>query len=174
MNNPVLFFLVGLVAFSAVGVLAARRIAMAAFALFLFLLGIAGIYACLSLHTALVAQILIYVGGIMVLVAFALYLYPEPDKRPGFGDVRQALGKAALFLPMLALCFYFLPWAPLADWANRQNPDGLLASDKSLSGAGQVLATDYVLEYEWLGIVMLASLMVAGWFIKSNTETSDQ
>jgi NAD(P)H-quinone oxidoreductase subunit 6 len=174
MHNAFLFFMVGLVLFSAIGILVARRITVAAFSLFLFLLGIAGIYACLSFHTALVAQILIYVGGVMVLVAFALYLYKEPDLKPAFYEVRQALGKATLFLPLLVLCYYYLPWKPLIQWAERQNPDHLAESDKSLWATGQILATQYVIEFEWIGIMMLAALITAGWFIKNDSEYIDR
>ncbi|HPI12037.1 MAG TPA: NADH-quinone oxidoreductase subunit J [Catalimonadaceae bacterium] len=173
MNDLTLLFLVGLVVFSAIGVFLTRRIAIAAFALFSFLVGIAGIYACLAFHTALVAQILIYVGGVMVLVAYSLYLYREPDERPTFNEVRQSMGKAVLFLPMLAVCYFFLPWKPLMEWASAscQNPEKLPASDKGLSATGQMLATEYLLEFEWLGVLMLIALVVAGWYIKNDSES---
>jgi NADH-quinone oxidoreductase subunit J len=171
MNDLPLIFMVGLVVFSAIGVFLTRRIAIAAFALFSFLVGIAGIYACLSFHTALVAQILIYVGGVMVLVAYALYLYREPDERPAFNEVRQSMGKAVLFLPMLAVCYFFLPWKPLMEWASRQNPEKLPVSDKGLWATGQMLATEYLLEFEWLGVLMLIALVVAGWYIKDDSES---
>jgi len=171
MTEFVLLFLVGLVVFSAFGILIARRIAVAAFALFAFFLGIAGIYACLSFHTALVAQIVIYVGGVMVLVAFALYLYQEPAEAPLFSEVRQFMGKAVLFLPLLVICYFYLPWQPLMDWASRQNPDEIPASDKGLWATGQVFATQFMFEFEWIGILMLAALLAAGLYIKNDSSS---
>jgi NADH:ubiquinone oxidoreductase subunit 6 (subunit J) len=120
---------------------------------------------------AVVAQLLIYVGGVMVLVAFALYLYPEPDAKPLLAEVRQSLGKAVIFLPLLALCYFFLPWQPLHEWVLRQNPDEFPPSDKGLWAVGQILATQYVVEFEWLGILMLAALVVGGWFIKKDADS---
>ena len=35
---------------------------------------------------------------------------------------------------------------------------------------GQTLATRYLVEFEWLGILMLAALLVGGWFIKKDAD----
>jgi NADH-quinone oxidoreductase subunit J len=171
MNNLVLLFLVGLMLFSALGILLSRRIVMAAFSFFAFLLSVACLFALLALHTAFVAQLIIYVGGVMVLVAFALYFYPDPEKQPSFKETKLGLGKAALLVPLVLACLYFFPWGPLQQWAEKQNPDQLPPSDKSLLATGQTLATQYVLEFEWLGIMMLAALVVAGWYIKQDSES---
>ena len=144
---------------------------MAAFSFFAFLVSVACIYGLLSFHTALVAQLIIYVGGVMVLVAFALYFYPDPEKTPTLKEARLGLGKGALLVPVLVACLVFFPWKPLQHWAERQNPEHLPASDKSLFATGQTLSTQYMLEFEWLGIFMLAALVVAGWYLKQDSES---
>lgn len=163
-----LCFLTGLVVTSALTIVFTRRISLMVFAFFAFLLAVGGIYAYLQLHMAFVAHLLLYVGGTMVLVAFAMHLYPEPDQRPGLHDARQALGKAALFVPLLVACFAFLPWKALWEWVQVPSAPGPAAGQDPAS-VGQVLASQFVLEFEWLGVLMLLVLVLAGWYMKDES-----
>ena len=165
----ILFFLAGLVVTAALAVVFTRRISLMVFAFFSFLLGVGGIYAYLQLHMAFVAHLLLYVGGTMVLVAFAMHLYPEPDKRPGLHEARQALGKAALFIPLLIACFAFLPWKALWNWVEIQQGTQESVAAQDPVSIGQVLASDFLLEFEWLGVLMLLVLVLAGWYMKDES-----
>jgi NADH:ubiquinone oxidoreductase subunit 6 (subunit J) len=168
MPDLVLCFLLGMALFSVAGILFVRKVALAAFSLFAFLLSLALIFGRLNLHAAVVGQLVLYVGGAMVLVAFALHAYDEPENMP-FGQFRQSMGKAALFVPLLLACFYFLPWKALLEWAGKQNPDQLPPADTSLKATGYQLATRFVVEFEWLGVLMLLALAVAGWYMKEGS-----
>jgi len=86
----VIFYAVaGLVFGSAVIVALSRNIVYSAFALLLTFLGIAGIYVFLSADFLAVAQVVIYVGGILILIIFALMLTNKvrPARTTGGGDV---------------------------------------------------------------------------------------
>jgi NADH:ubiquinone oxidoreductase subunit 6 (subunit J) len=75
-GGEVLLFgvLAGLTLFSAVAVAMARRVTHACIALLPCFIGIAGLYAMLASPVMLAFQLLIYAGGIMVLLLFAIFL----------------------------------------------------------------------------------------------------
>lgn len=154
------------------GVLSARRMGSAAFSLFAVLLGVAALFALFNVHTAAMAQVILYVGGVMVLVAFSLFLYPEPLVPPRLIQFKQHLGKAAILLIISGLLFYFLPWTDLNNWAIQQEAaNSGIKSSQDLASIGQNMVNQYTLEYELLGVLLLAAIVVAGWFIKSNSPT---
>ena len=69
----IFYAIAGLVVGSAVIVALSRNIVYSAFALLLTFLGIAGIYVFLSADFLAVAQVVIYVGGILILIV-AIFL----------------------------------------------------------------------------------------------------
>jgi NADH-quinone oxidoreductase subunit J len=66
--------LAALTLFSAVAVVVARRVTHACIALLPCFIGISGLYAMLGSPVMLAFQLLIYAGGIMVLLLFAIFL----------------------------------------------------------------------------------------------------
>ncbi len=66
--------LAALTLFSAIAVVTARRVTHACIALLPCFIGIAGLYAMLASPVMLAFQLLIYAGGIMVLLLFAIFL----------------------------------------------------------------------------------------------------
>ncbi len=66
--------LAALTVFSAIAVVTARRVTHACIALLPCFIGISGLYAMLASPVMLAFQLLIYAGGIMVLLLFAIFL----------------------------------------------------------------------------------------------------
>lgn len=162
----------GFILAGTLGVLSARRMGSAAFSLFTVLIGVAALFALFDVHTAAMAQVVLYVGGVMVLVAFALFLYPEPLVPPRLIQFKQHLGKAAILLIVSGILFYFLPWRDVNDWAiQKEIANSGIKSTQDLASIGQNMISQYTLEYELLGVLLLAAIVVAGWFIKSNPST---
>ena len=161
----VLFF-AGLAFFAAMGVLLSRRLISSAFSLGLLLLAIAGIYGSLQLQAALLSQLVLYIGGVMVLIGFALQLYPESQDAPAWNKVRESAGKGFILLCIMVLCLYFAPWQAILDWEIKQKAAVPDPENLSLKATGKILLLDFPLEFEWLGVIMLTGLMTAGWFLK--------
>ena len=85
---------------AAVGVAVLRNIVHAAFALLVVLLGVAGLYALAGADLIAVLQILLYVGGVVVLLLFAVMLTsrmgdPEVASQP-LAPLRAALAVTSL------------------------------------------------------------------------------
>jgi len=168
----VFFLLAGFLLAGAFGVLFAPRMGSAAFSLFAMLMGVAGLYALYHVHMAAVAQVILYVGGVMVLIAFALFLYAEPLVPPRLIQFKQHLGKAFILLIISGFLFYSLPWVELNKWAKQQEiSNSTIIPSQDLGSIGQNMIVQYSLEYELLGLLLVAAILVSGWFIKSNPTT---
>jgi NADH-quinone oxidoreductase subunit J len=139
---------------SAFVVVFAKSIMRAVFALMFTLFGVAGLY--LSLHADFLAatQVLIYVGGVLVLLIFGIMLTQrlvDADLRSGriqFAPTLIALGILFLFL---LLVIFNTPWRTVGA-ANFQS---------STFDIGILLMTEWLLPFEVASILLLAALVGA-------------
>jgi NAD(P)H-quinone oxidoreductase subunit 6 len=149
----VFYLLAGLVLGSAAGVAFSRNILHSAFALLGTLGGVAGLYLYLGADFVGVVQILIYVGGILVLLLFAVLLTNR------IGDVRLtnasaglAAGAAAALVVLGALVRVALsaPWkltlATAAPTTNR---------------LGDAFLGEYLMLFELASVILLMALVGA-------------
>ena len=173
-NELMVLFFAGLTLFSAAGILLARKIIVAAFSLGMMLFAIAGMYAALNLQAALLSQLVLYIGGIMVLIGFAMQLYPEPAETPPWKKVRESAGKGFLLLVIMLICLFYAPWASISIWVKERPVLPFREECYQLDYAGRHLMLDFPLEFEWLGILMLGGLMVAGFYLKENYSDSEK
>lgn len=155
-------FWAGAALFSAIALVLTKDVLRNAFYLFFFLMAVAGIFASLGHSVALIAQLILYVGGIMVLVGFVLFLNGNhvEEKRP-FRWTPSLFLFSAIFLLMVALPlnkFFLL-------FENLQEPDKRHASE-ALSQVGYRLASDFGAEFELLGFLLLAALTLSGLYLK--------
>ncbi len=153
------FYLVAaVILLSALGVLFARRVVHAALALLPCLLGIAGLYAILAAHFLFAVQILIYVGGITVLILFAVMML---QRILGGGILAGShnllvglLSAGAMFVVLLAavLTTGFPSLGPLAEMNTGQG---------NVARLGEALLTKHVLAFEVISVVLLAAIIGA-------------
>lgn len=150
-----IFYLFTLVTIlSAVVVVTTKNIVYSAYSLLLTLFGISGIYVLLGADFLAVVQIMIYVGGILILLLFGVMLtnkITSVDIRTGTVHLLPAAIGIGILLGIL--------WAVMVwtDW--RTEPAEIpLTTTKSL---GKLLITDYVLIFELLAILLLVALIGA-------------
>lgn len=153
--SDVLFYAVaGLTVTGAAFVALSRNILYSAIGLLAALLGAGALYAFLSADFLAVAQLLVYVGGVLVLILFAVML----TNRIGEVNVSNAsLGVAggAALLAAAAPVLVFLAIA--TPWAERASPR-LAPTTREL---GNALLTRYLLPFELASLVLLATLIGA-------------
>lgn len=146
-----------LVAGTALYAALARKIVHSAFALMATFFGVAGIYAILGSDFLAVTQVLVYVGGIMVLIVFGVLLTDRvPDE--------YKVGTPRRYLP--ALVAGGLTFAALASALKATKwPGGSAAWDapaaSSVEGIGRSLLTDYLIPFEFASILLLVVLVGA-------------
>jgi NADH-quinone oxidoreductase subunit J len=139
---------------SAFVVVFAKSIMRAVFSLMFTFFGVAGLY--LSLHADFLAatQVLIYVGGVLVILIFGIMLTQrlvDADVRSGriqLGPTLIAVG--ILFLFMLLLIFN-TPW----------NIRGPAQFQSTTFDIGTLLMTEWLLPFEVASILLLAALVGA-------------
>jgi NADH-quinone oxidoreductase subunit J len=150
----VFYLLAAVTVGSALGVAFSGSIVYSAFALMGTLLGVAATFVLLGADFLGVVQLLVYVGGILVLMLFAVMLTHR------ISDVNVS-NRAVGRLPALALIGVVFVWmlqaARRATWVVHP-PD---APAPTTYGIGHAFLTDYVLPFEVASIVLLAALVGA-------------
>ena len=137
-----------------------RSIVQAAFALFFTLLGMAGYYVLLGSGFLAVTQIIIYVGGILVLLMFGILLTNRPLQREQADSTWLYAMGSALGLLLLAMLESIIVLAPWRTAETLRDP----ASD--VRPLGQLLLTKYLLPFEVAGMTLLLCLIGAAYLVR--------
>lgn len=148
------FFAIITVASAAVVVLS-RNIVRAAFALLITLFGVAAFYVLLMADFVAVVQLLIYVGGILVLLVFGVMLTSRQisvDIKSGSVQTLPAVIIVAALAGTLAGSLWATPWKTIT-----QPP----ASQTTAPGIGEQFLTNYLLPFEIASILLLVALVGA-------------
>jgi NADH-quinone oxidoreductase subunit J len=132
-----------------------RNVMYAAFALVFTFFGVAALYVLLHADFLAVTQVLIYVGGILVLLLFGLMLTNRivavDIKTAGIQTV-PALILAALVMGSLSGIFY-------STWRTTQAPETSVQT--TTTRIGEMLLTTYALPFEIASVVLLVALIGA-------------
>jgi NAD(P)H-quinone oxidoreductase subunit 6 len=151
----VLFYLFACLTLSSAAVVAfSRNIVRSAFALLGTFVGVAGLYAVLSADFLAVIQMLVYVGGILVVILFAVMLTGKiADVRVTNRSAGVLAGAAILLAMLAALVFVAIhtPWhvGPAAE------------AGRLTAAVGDALLGEYVLPFEVASLVLVAALIGA-------------
>lgn len=151
-----LFWLVwALIVASAALVAFGNNLIHSVFALMGTFLGVAGIYIFLNADFLAVTQIVVYVGGILVLLVFGIMLTNKiSTAQISQRSVQKGLG-VAVVLGMLAIILTaILPH----DWVGSITP---MAFTDTVKGIGQLLFTDYLILFEIASVLLLGALIGA-------------
>jgi NADH-quinone oxidoreductase subunit J len=137
-----------------------RSVVRSAFALMATFTGIAGLFLLLEADFLAMAQILIYVGGILALLLFAVMLTP-PDlserRLPRLVTTSVLIGAAAVFLGLEVArsARWFVRGAPLDGRAG-----GEFGSAREI-GVGFLAPDQYVLAFELAAVILTVALVAA-------------
>lgn len=152
MTVQVVFWMLGLMAFAgAVVVVTTSDVTRLALGLGAFFLAVAGYFALFGFGFLALAEIFVYVGGVLVVVLFAIMLVHRT--RPGLPalETRHDLLAAVACLGIFGLGVTALrPLGPAL-------PSGATASVDAL---GQVLLGPMLPQFELAGVMLLAALVV--------------
>ncbi|HJQ84880.1 MAG TPA: NADH-quinone oxidoreductase subunit J [Candidatus Binatia bacterium] len=153
-STAVFYLLALIIVGSALGVALSRSIVYSAFALMGTLLGVAAVFVLLGADFLGVVQLLVYVGGILVLTLFAVMLTHR------ISDVNVS-NRAVGRLPAAVLVGIAFAWmiaaARKATWVVK-DPQ---APAPTTYGIGEAFLTHYVLPFEVASVVLLAALVGA-------------
>ena len=138
---------------SAVGVSFSRKIVYSGFSLLGTLGGAAGLYVMLSSDFVAVTQVLIYVGGVLILILFAIMLTNR------IGDIKltnQSINYKVGIPIVGGLAIFFISLLTAGEW--QQKPE---AYQSMVAPIGNALLKEYLLPFEIISIVLLGALVGA-------------
>ncbi|MBI1783932.1 NADH-quinone oxidoreductase subunit J [Candidatus Sumerlaeota bacterium] len=160
-NAGVSFWCITLLVIASAAIAAfARNIVQSAYSLFFTLLGMAGYYVLLGADFVAVTQVVVYIGGVLVLLMFGVLLTNRNleqlhQKERG---IYLIAGAAAAFLFVFVLARIIFS----ANWGTISNADAV----PTAKGIGEAFLTTYVLPFEFSSITLLACLIGAAYMAR--------
>jgi len=144
-----------------------RNIIHSGFALLGTFAGVAGLYGLASSTFLAAAQILIYVGGVLVVILFAIML-TRGIENIGHSNPRQGVLPASIIGAVTAGLLIFVavtfPWQvkPLAE------------IESSVLPLGHALLDKYVVPFEALSLLLLSALVGAVMLVRKEIKTDNE
>lgn len=163
MNEVVFYFFGILTLVSAFFILATKNILHAALSLVVTLLSVAALFVFTNAEFVAVTQIMIYVGGIVVLIVFGVMLTNDVSGKTAFsGNINRFPGTIITLAVLIMLIYSVRQLTPIGPAAKN------IASIESL---GKQLMTVYLLPFEVAAVLLLVALVgasvIAGSDLKS-------
>lgn len=151
--HEIIFLLVAAVTVGSAAIVAfSRKIIYAAFALLLTLFGFAVLYIFLSADFIAITQVMVYVGGILILILFGVLMTQRIYDLKITGERNSILPTLLTVLGtgfVLALVIFNTPWKTVADTGF--NP--------ITAKIGYAILGDFLLPFEIASILLLAALI---------------
>jgi NADH-quinone oxidoreductase subunit J len=173
-GSTIVFYLLGLLTLvSAVLAVTSRQIFRAAIYLLFSLIGIAGLYFWMQYDFIAAVQIIVYVGGITVLIIFSIFLTQQagellPKQKLG----RQVFAAAAVFCSFALVMLQLLKNRIAASGELPEQPTTIAAIGEKMLATTE---DGYALPFELVSILLLAALI--GCIViamRSSTLTTEQ
>ncbi len=153
--STVVFYLVTVITVGSAAVVAlSRNIIYSAFSLLGTFMGIAGIYIFLGADFVAGVQVLIYVGGILVLILFAVMLthrITDVEITNRSAGRIPALIIIGVFFVLIAQTIGETPWVKAKD----------IAHEPTTAKIGELFLEQYLLPFELASLVLLAAMIGA-------------
>lgn len=155
-------FFGGMVVLPVIYLIFTGNIIRAAFALVISLLGLAGCYVLLNAEVMAVVQILIYAGGVIVLMLFGIMLTRRMSQDGVWSAHRNTVLSGLIVLIGFGLLVAALINSELA-WT----PGNVLEVDQ-VKTVGVLFLTDYLLSFEVIAFILLVALVGSAYLAKKS------
>jgi len=159
------YFIAGLTVLSALGVVATGKVAYAAISLVFTLLAVAAVYILLASEFLALVQVLLYAGGVAVLLLFALMLTRARELLPELDGPQKPFAVVAglSLLGVLIATIFLTTWPRKADEPTVIN----------LNAIGDALFRTWTLPFEVVSLVLLVALVGAIVLARSDEEEEE-
>ena len=164
MSDLLFLFLIIMIILSAVNVVISSQLIYSAVSLLFTLFGVAGLYVFLYADFMAATQVIIYVGGILVLIIFGVMLTNKIDSPSiASSSTNQIVGfLASSFLLLLQFAVIFKTNWPTVEF----NPEWESGSTAKI---GNLLLIDYLLAFEVVSVLLLAALIGAAFLSRRDS-----
>lgn len=154
MINIIFWFFVVLTIAAALMVVLSKNLIYAAMALLVTLLGVAAMYVFLWADFMAGTQVMIYIGGILILLLFGIMLtHKITSVRISHTNVQRGVGALIVIVIFVGLAWMIniTPWLKIS----AQEPP------QTVHDIGILLMTDYLLPFEVASVLLLGALIGA-------------
>ena len=146
---------------AALVILFTRNLLYAAFSLIFCFLGVAAIYVLSGADFLGVTQIVVYVGGVLILLIFGVMLTNRISGKAVVTGLHNQFWGYLLPAGLLVLLLGTMGQLDLPDWAVRAQEKGHIVQTSTVEPIGVQLMTQYVLAFELAGVLLLLALIGA-------------
>ena len=153
--STAIFYFIALITVVSAGMVAfSRNIIYSAFSLLGTFMGVAGIYIFLGADFVAAAQVLIYVGGILVLILFAVML---THRITDVAITNRAAGRIPALLILGVLVFLLIQTIKETTWVTAKE----LVYAPTTATIGDQFLEQYLLPFELASVILLAAMIGA-------------
>lgn len=157
-STVIFYILAGITLGGAIAAVTSARIFRSAIYLLFSLIGIAGLYFWLSYEFIAAVQVVVYVGGIVVLIIFSIFLTQGSG-----GDMKDPIKVRSLFAGLAALSGYCLVYYVIqrTQFAPTSLSNKPISNQVAEIGAQMLSTTDYgfLLPFEVVSMLLLAAMV---------------
>ena len=168
MTADVIFYLLALLTIlPAFWVVLSPNIVHAGFALLFTLFGAAGLYAWMGADFIAVTQLMVYIGGVLVLILFTVMMTRVPQQG------RKVYGLDRLVPPaIVSLAIMALLWKVIT--GTQWNSQGLGEVSPTTAEIGTNFMTNYIFPFEFVSLVLLAAMIGAAILIRERKDVPEE
>ncbi len=163
LETVIFFLLAGLAVAAGVAILLSTSIVRMAYLLITMLIAVGGLYFLLGAYFVGVIQILVYVGGVAVLLVFGVMLTSRqlaPKLLPGRGEVLWLAVVGFVLLEALTLSILHTRW--------QQNT---MAPANSVGEIGRNLLGEFLGPFELVSVLLLVAMLGAAYLARPKVPT---
>lgn len=170
-SQVIFFILAAVILAGSVMTVVSRKLLHAAVYLLFVLLATAGIYFLLNYHFLAVVQISVYIGGILVLLVFSIYLTSQVGEKMDEPGIVKKTVTMLISMGGAVFCFWVLCTGqfPYADQIHLNEID-MHAIGQSLLGTERY---QYLLPFEAISVLLLACIIGGILIATGNTKKED-
>ena len=164
------YFMAAIALGSALYVAGSTNLVRSVFMFFITLFALAGLYVLSLADFVAVTQVVVYVGGILVLILFAFMLSGRENLEGVKQQKNRLLSVSKLPAIILAVAFFIVltniflkAKASNVDWVKQSvvEQNVMTPQNASINGLGVNLMTNYLLPFEAISILLLMALIGA-------------
>jgi len=159
------YFFLALTLLGAVLVLVCKNVLYAALSLFFSFLGIAALYVFEGADFLAITQLIVYIGGILVLILFGIML---TNRVKSVKDLTS--GSSRLFISFLIATFLFLTLVIGINSLDSNIYNSSFKEKSIITNIGLNLLTENILMFEIIGVLLLVVLVGVAYLISPKSE----
>lgn len=158
----------GLMVLSTLVTLFTKNVLYAAFSLIATFFGVAVLYLFAGADFVAITQILVYIGGILVLIIFGIMLTHRISGQPVVTQVHNQILGILIGLGLFGVLAYGILQANLEQlpWIETATTSGNIIQESTIQALGVLLMSRYIFPFELAALLLLVALIGAAFIAK--------